>query len=108
MDKEKREKLRERFLRDSLPHRLGGLAATFGRISSFTRKSTGPNIVSDLWDEAKHLIEWTAAELVQMQKMITLWQRAWSEASQNSQQRLLLSVQAKDWSDKTVDFSGLI
>jgi len=110
------EKLRERFLRDPLPRRLGGLAATFGRISSSARKSTDPNIVSNLLDEAKHLIEWTAADtepetaaaLVQMQTMITLWQRAWTEASQNRNQRLLLSVQAKDWSDKAVDFSGLV
>lgn len=110
------EKLRERFLRDPLPRRLGGLAATFGRISSSARKSTDPNIVANLLDEAKHLIEWTAAdtkpetaaELVHMQTMITLWQRAWGEASQNPQQRLILSVQAKNWSDKAVDFSGLV
>ncbi|MCL4529770.1 MAG: hypothetical protein M1282_10185 [Chloroflexi bacterium] len=111
-----KEKLRERFLRDPLPRRLGGLAATLGRISSSARKSTNPMIVANLLDEAKHLIEWTAAdaepeaasELVRIQTMITLWQRAWSEASQNPQQRILLSVQAKDWSDKAVDFSGLI
>ena len=103
MDKAKREKLRERFLLDPLPHRLGGLAAALGRISSSARKSTDPNVVSNLLDEAKLLIEWTAAdteaetaaELVQMQNMLTLWQRAWTEASQNPQQRLLLSVQAK-------------
>jgi hypothetical protein len=111
-----KEKLRERFLRDSLPRRLGGLAATLGRISSSARKSNDPSIVSNLLDEAKHLIEWTAAEtspetaaeLVQMQTMISLWQRTWSEASQNPKQRVLLSVQAKNWSDKAVDFSGLI
>jgi hypothetical protein len=116
MDKEKREKLRERFLRDPLTRRLGELAATFGRISSSARKSTDPAIVANLLDEAKHLIEWTAAdtepetaaELVRMQTMITLWQRVWNDASQNPQQRLLLSVQAKDWSDKAVDFSGLV
>ncbi|MBI5841989.1 MAG: hypothetical protein HZB19_18030 [Chloroflexi bacterium] len=110
------EKLRERFLRDPLPRRLGGLAATLGRISSSARKSTDPNIVSNLLDEAKHIIEWTAAdtepetaaELVRMQTLLTLWQRAWDEASQNPKQRLLLSVQAKDWSDKAVDFSGLV
>ncbi len=110
------EKLRERFLRDPLPRRLGGLAATFGRISSSARKSTDPNMVATLLDEAKHLIEWTAAdtepetaaELVQMQTMITLWQHAWAEASQNPRQRILLSVQAKAWSDKATDFSGLI
>jgi hypothetical protein len=115
MDKERAEQLRERFLRDPLPRRLGGLAATLGRISSSARRSTDPNIVSNLLDEAKHLIEWTAAdtepetaaELVQMQTMITLWQRAWDEVGQSPKQRLLLSIQAKEWSDKAVDFSGL-
>jgi len=110
-----KERLRERFLRDPLPRRLGGLAATLGRISSSARASNDPSTVSSLLDEAKHLIEWTAAdtepetaaELVQMQTMITLWQHAWDEASQNSKQRLLLSVQAKGWSDKAMDFSGL-
>jgi hypothetical protein len=110
------DQLRERFLRDPLPRRLGGLAATLGRISSSARKSTDPATVALLLDEAKHLIEWTAAdtepetaaELVQIQIMITLWQHAWGEASQNPKQRILLSVQAKDWSDKAVDFSGLV
>jgi hypothetical protein len=116
MDKKRQEQLRERFLRDPLPRRLGGLAATLGRISSSARNSTDPNVVSNLLDEAKHLIEWTAAdtapetaeELVRIQIMISLWQRAWDEASQHPPQRLLLSVQAKDWSDKAIDFSGLI
>ena len=111
-----KEKLRQRFLRDSLPHRLGGLAATLGRISSSARNSTDPNVVSNLLDEAKHLIEWTAAEtepetaaeLVRMQTMITLWQHAWGESSKIPNQRLLLSVQAKNWSDKAIDFSGLV
>ncbi len=111
-----KEKLRQRFLRDPLPRRLGGLAATLGRISSSARKSTDPNVVPNLLDDAKHLIEWTAAEtvpetaaeLVRMQTMIALWQRAWDEASQSPKQRILLSVQAKDWSDKAVDFSGLV
>ena len=110
------EKLRERFLRDPLPRRLGGLAATLGRISSSARNSTDSQIVANLLNEAKHLIEWTAAEtepetaaeLVRMQALITLWQGAWIEASQNPKQRILLSVLAKDWSDKVVDFSGLI
>jgi len=111
-----KEKLRARFMRDPLPRRLGGLAATLGRISSSARNSSDPVIVSNLLDEAKHLIEWTAAEtspetaveLVQIQTMISLWQRTWQESSQNPKQRVLLSVQAKNWSDKTVEFSGLV
>lgn len=111
-----REKRRGRFLRDPLPRRLGGLAATLGRISSSARNSTDPQAVFNLLDEAKHLIEWTAAdmepeiacELVRMQTMIALWQRAWDEASQIPKQRILLSVQAKDWSDRAMGFSGLV
>ena len=109
------EKRRQRFLRDPLSRRLGGLAATLGRISSSARNSSDPAIVAGLLEEAKHLIEWTAAdtepeipaELVHMQTMISLWQRSWQESSQNPRQRVLLAVQAKNWSDKAVDFSGL-
>ncbi len=111
-----KEKLRKRFLRDPFPRRMGGLAATLGRISSSARNSNDPNVVADLLDEARHLIEWTAAEaeietaaeLVRMQRMLTLWLKAWDESSQNPNQRLLLSVQAKDWSDRAIDFSGLL
>jgi hypothetical protein len=110
-----KEKLRTRFLRDPLPHRLGGLAATLGRISSSARESTDPTAVARLLEEAKYLIEWTAAdtepevaaELVSMQRLVTLWLKAWHKASDNKEQRILLSVQAKDWSDRALDFSGL-
>lgn len=111
-----KEKLRERFLRDPLPRRLGGLAATLGRISSSARNSTDAVIVKNLLEEAKYLIEWTAqetipetaAELVSMQTLITLWVQAWETASQNKTQRTLLSVQAKQWSDRALDLSGLL
>jgi hypothetical protein len=113
MDK---RKLYDRFIRDPLPRRLGGLAATLGRISSSARRSSDPNIVSDLLDEARRMIEWTAGEtepeianeLVHIQTLLTIWQKAWGAASQNSQQRLLLSLEAKNWSDKAIDFSGLM
>jgi hypothetical protein len=111
-----REELRQRFLRDPLPRRLAGLAATFGRISSSARRSNDPSVVTDLLDEARHLIEWTAGEiepemageLMPIQTLLTIWQKAWATASQDKRQRLLLSVQAKDWSDRLVDFSGLV
>lgn len=110
-----REKLRERYLRDPLPRRLGGLAATLGRISSSARESSDPLTVVRLLEEAKYLIEWTAAdaepetaaELISMQTLINLWLKAWDNASQHREQRILLSVQAKHWSDRAMDFSGL-
>jgi hypothetical protein len=110
------EKRRQRFLRDALPIRLGGLAATLGRISSSARQSESPLAVTELLDEAKHLIEWTAAEtepetaaeLVQIQRLITIWQKVWGKNHSGSEQRLLLSVEAKAWSDKVLELSGLL
>ena len=52
-----RDKLRERFLRDKLPRKLEGLAATLERISSSAKSSTDPKVVANLLDEAKHLNE---------------------------------------------------
>ncbi len=111
-DKEKR---RERFMRDPLPRRLGGISATLGRISSSAREAQNPVIVLDLLDEARHLIEWTAAEsepedaatLVNMQTLMAFWQKIWLDVSVNKTQRTLLSVQAKQWSDKALEISGL-
>ena len=111
-----KEKLRERVLRDRVPHRLAGLGAAFGSVSSVARISSDSENVERLLEEAKYLIEWTAAEaepevaaeLVSIQSLINLWLRAWGSASQNKEQRILLSVQAKQWSDRALDFSGLL
>ena len=96
-------------------HFRGGLSATLGRISSSARESSDPAQVINLLDEAKHLIEWTAAdaepevgsELVNMQKLIVLWQKAWTTTEATPEQRKLLATQAKQWSDQTLEFSGL-
>lgn len=111
-----KEKLRQRFLRDSLPRRLGGLSATLARISSSARDAENPQIVLDLIDESRHLIEWTAAEtepeiaaeLAQTQRMLTLWQKAWGQGNPNKSLRILLATQTKDWSDKVLEYSGLL
>ena len=106
----------ERFMRDALPIRLGGLSASLARISSSARHETGANAVALMVDECRWLIEWTAAEaepevaseLVDIQRMLTLWRRAWPEAQSNVSQRTLLSVQAKKWADQVLAYSGLL
>lgn len=111
-----KDKKRQRFLRDPVERRLGGLAATLARISSSAQNSDSPVTVENLLDEAKHYIEWTAAdaeveiaaELVQMQRLITPWQKSWKNAFQDTSQRTLLSALAKEWSDKTLQRSGLV
>ncbi|HEY3474464.1 MAG TPA: hypothetical protein VGK56_07615 [Anaerolineales bacterium] len=111
-----KERLYQRFMRDPIPRRLGNLSATLGRISSSARESSDPAQVANLLDEAKHLIEWTAAdtdpeiaaELVAMQRLIVLWQKAWRRAETTTEQRILLATQAKQWSDQALEFSGLL
>jgi len=108
-------RLRERFLEEPLSVRLGELAVTFGRVSACARKAMISSTTIAL-KEARYMIEWTAsetkpeiaAELVSMQRLITLWIKAWEETNQTKDQRTLLSVQAKQWSDRALDFSGLI
>ena len=103
-------------MRDPIPQRLGGLSATLGRIASSARESSDLAQVASLLDEAKHLIEWTAAdtdpeiaaELVAMQRLIVLWQKAWAKAAASREQRILLAAQSKYWSDQTLGFSGLM
>jgi hypothetical protein len=111
-----KEILRERFLRAPLPQRLDELAATLARISSSARNSTDPAIIIELLDEVHHFIEWTApetepaiaAELIQMNRIISMWQKSWITARRIPQQRTLLAVQTKNWSDKIIKFSGMI
>jgi hypothetical protein len=42
-----------------------------------------------------------------MQRLIVLWQKAWTKTEITSEQKILLATQAKQWSDQVLDFSGL-
>ncbi len=110
------DRIRERYMRDDLPRRLGGLAANLARISSSARRPGGAQSVAEMLEESQYFIEWTAAEtvlevaaeLVELQVMISLWRSAWPEAQRNQQQRTLLSFTAKKWADRVLQHSGLV
>ena len=111
-----KERKRERFLRDPLPTRLAGLAADLARVASSARHATGAESVAEMLEESQYYIEWTAAEtepelaseLVDIQRMIAMWRRAWPEAHQYLKQRLLLSLHAKKWSDQGLTYSEML
>ena len=54
--------IRQRYLRDDLAVRLGGLAANFLRVKSFCRHDANQDLVAGIIDESKFFIEWTARE----------------------------------------------
>jgi hypothetical protein len=91
---------RERFVRLPVPMRLGSLAADLARVSSTARHDKITPIVETMMTESVYFIEWTAAEtepevaaeLVDIQRMLGL----------------LLSIQAKKWSEQVLGYSGLL
>ena len=105
-----RERIQARYLRDALPLRLAGLAADLGRVASSARHETGGAAAAAMLEESQYLIEWTAleepfdlgAELVDLQALLPLWRRTWSEGQQIPLLRSLLAAQAKQWADQVM------
>lgn len=106
----------ERYLRDELPVRLGGLAANLRRIGSFSCHPANGEAVASLVDESKYFIEWTAAEaeietaaqLVELQIQLARWQRNWQHIWADPDQRRQVGEQSQVWSDRVLDLSGLL
>jgi hypothetical protein len=73
-------------------------------------------IFSSLLKESKFFIEWivgeanidAAAELVQLQVQLSLWERAWKEISQDSAKRQELANSSGKWSQRILELSGLL
>lgn len=110
------QRLRNRYLQDSLPMRLAGLSASLGRVASSARSPEGSARVEEMLEECQYLIEWTAAdlepdrasELVNLQILLALWRSAWPAAKEDPPQRALLSTMAGQWADRVLAFSGLL
>jgi len=108
--------IRERYLRDELPVRLGGLAANLARIRSFSDHPEHRDVVESLLEESKFLIEWTApdvgldlqARLVELQIQLACWQHAWADIWADPVRRAAVAEQAHAWSEWGLEMSGLL
>jgi len=105
-------KMRERYLRDAWPVRLGNLASNMLRLSHWVQMRRSDEAIVDLTRESAWLIEWTAddtpahilAELADMQRELCLWRRVWPlEAG-----RPILALRARLMSERTLELSGLL
>ena len=103
--------LRDRYLRDPLAIRLGGLAADLARVASFSGNPENAEAVASLLEEGKYLAEWAAPEaplevqeqLAQVQLQLALWQRQWTTGCADPD----MKDEAKRWSDVLLQLSGL-
>ena len=110
------KKRRERYLKDPLPIRLGGIAANLARISSISVNPGNRHAVYSMLHESKHFIEWTAAEcsgevaaeLVELQIQLAVRQSTWEKDVEDEQCRLEMAQWAKHYSDLVLQRSGLL
>jgi len=108
--------IRERYMRDELPVRLGGLAANLSRIKSFSGNESNRNVVESLIEESKYFIEWTASEteietaaqLVELQRELVRWQFKMAQFWPDSNHRKQLAEKSNAWSKLVLQNSGLI
>jgi hypothetical protein len=108
--------IRERYMRDELPIRLGGLAANLTRIRAFSEHSSNCNIVENLLNESKFFIEWTApdanlelqVELIELQLQLARWQRSWLQIWNDDARRTSIAEKAQNWSERILKISGLV
>ncbi|HSD83407.1 MAG TPA: hypothetical protein VLG46_06095 [Anaerolineae bacterium] len=108
--------IRQRYLRDDLPVRLGGLAANLRRIKLAANRDENRATVEGLLDESKYFIEWTAAEadidkaaeLVELQIQLARWQYKWTEIWSDPVRRHEMVEQSVRWSDRLLELSGLM
>ena len=108
--------IRERYLRDEVPTRLGGLAANLSRIKSFANNEKNKSLVEGLIEESKHFIEWTAqeteietaAKLVELQVELAVWQIRMNHIWLDADQRKQISEKSHTWSQQVLMASGLL
>ena len=108
--------IKERYLRDPLPIRLGGLAANLARIQSFSDHPKNREVVRNILEESKFFIEWTASEakleiqieLVALQRQLSLWQYAWNVLWTDETLRQSVAAKAGRWSQQLLEASGLL
>lgn len=111
--------IRDRYLRDTLSVRLGGLAADLARIVSFSQNQKSAPVVTSLLEESRYFIEWSApdllpervddaSQLVELGRSLTRWYWSWSNTQNNPVARAELAAQAQQWSDQVLEMSGLL
>ncbi len=100
-------KMRERYVRDGGPVRLGNLASSLLRLSNWVRTGHSDEAVVDLMREIAWFMEWSgdlaSLELANMQREICRWRRVWPV----EQARSILAFRALQMSNRVLELSGL-
>jgi len=110
------EERKERYMRDSEPIRMGGLAANLARIKSFSENDDNATVVFHLLEESKYYIEWAGLEmdvnsviqLIDLQRKISGWQLRFDTVWADKARRKMLARASARWSSIILKKSGLL
>jgi hypothetical protein len=101
------KRMRERYLRDEKPIRMGNIASSLLRLSNWVRNRHRDEAIIDLMREIAWFMEWSgdlaSAELSDMQREICRWRRIWPV----EQARGILLFRALQMSNRILELSGL-
>ncbi len=106
------EPRREKYLRQAVPRRLGNLASNLNRIATYSNGSFSKEGIFELIRESQYFAEWTigaappeiALNLVEMQRQLARWKIHWDKTWDDPPQKLQMQNDAKQWSDKLIDW----
>ena len=111
-------RLRERYLSDETPTRLGNIASNMARIRSFCRNMTNRDAAIGIFQENKYFLEWagtdtntdieTVTELLELQRQLTRWQTHWAEIWDNPEEKQKVADRSQFWADRILQLSGLL
>ena len=102
------KRMRDRFVRDESPVRMGNLASDLLRLSKWVRAGHKDEAIIDLMRQIAWLMEWSgdlaSADLADMQREICRWRRVWPLESARS----ILALRASQMSNRILESSGLL
>lgn len=106
----------ERFVRDVVPIRLGGVSANLARIHAASMHDEHSELVRNMLKDSEYLIEWTApdaevdvaGELVELQVQLAWWHLQWQTIWNDIERRQQVTEQIGKWSERILDLSGLL
>ncbi len=108
--------IREGFLLDPFPVRLGELAVSLSSAKSLAGNKDYGKYVRHYLEESEHYLEWLApdadpnlqAELAELRQLLATWRENWQATWDDPVGRASVAAQAGEWSQKMLERSGLL
>ena len=110
------DEIKDRYLREPFNRRLGHLASDLMRVSGFLDNIKNRKVVTDILEESKFFIEWTAPDapshiqelFSEMQSRLALWHRHLLMVREDPKEIVELAKSTKRWGTQLVQLSGLL